>query len=81
MPAEVLLVVRAPVLAHSHRMKRLMNLPWPVCRDWRLPALLLVPGINAVERARLARLVEACHVVIDFDEDPRPCVGLVSPTP
>src|SRR5260221_5215 len=49
--ARVLLVMRA-VLAHSHRMKRMIELPWRVRPDLRLPALSLLPGLSAAQLAR-----------------------------
>ena len=45
----VLLVMRA-ALAHSHRMKRMVELPWPVRPDLRLPALSLLLGQSPAPR-------------------------------
>ena len=68
--ASVLLVFRA-ALAHSHKIKRMTALPWPVRPDLRLLALCLLPGLNAAQFARRSVRPKACHVVANLDENQR----------
>ena len=38
------LLVMLAALAHSHRMKRMVDLPWSMREDLRLPAISLLTG-------------------------------------